>query len=162
MPADLMRSFFPKICAYINTEKFFWCAFTVKNVCCTQYLDPIDELLTGKQYRLERLRRQKTKPERYLKQYHKGCNQQTLLYLAFLLCWLKEIYSSTFLRFAELMAQTISFNDFINSIFTIETLYRPEQKVHVWQQSLMQSMETLLTCKICINMETTDSEVYEL
>lgn len=94
MPADLMRSFFPKICAYINTEKFFWCAFTVKNVCCTQYLDPIDELLTGKQYRLERLRRQKTKPERYLKQYHKGCNQQTLLYLAFLLCWLKKIYSS--------------------------------------------------------------------
>lgn len=128
MPAVLMHSLFPK---FVLTPKFFQCVFTVKNVHCTQYLDPICALPTGKQDRLERLRRQKTKSESYLKPYHKGCNQQTPFFtsLFFYADW-KKIYSPTFLRFAELMAQPTSLTALQKHIFTIQVLYRPEQKVH--------------------------------
>lgn len=79
-----MHSLFPK---FVLTPKFFQCAFTVKNVRRTQYLDPIYALLTGKQDRLERLRRQKTEVRELFKTVSHGLQSaDSLLHLTFLLC----------------------------------------------------------------------------
>lgn len=81
---------FSQICGYTNTERFYQCAFTVKNVHCTQYPDPIYALLTGKQDRLERLRRQKTKSELFKTVSHGLQPAGSLLHLPFLLCWMEK------------------------------------------------------------------------
>lgn len=116
MPAVLMHSLFPK---FVLTPKFFQCVFTVKNVHCTQYLDPICALPTGKQDRLERLRRQKTKSESYLKPYHKGCNQQTPFFtsLFFYADW-KKIYSLNISQVCRTNGPTNLFNCITETVFS--------------------------------------------
>lgn len=115
MPAVLMHSLFPK---FVLTPKFFQCVFTVKNVHCTQYLDPICALPTGKQDRLERLRRQKTKSESYLKPYHNGCNQQTPFFtsLFFYADW-KKIYSLNISQVCRTNGPTNLFNCITETYF---------------------------------------------